>query len=96
MHHYLTAFIISLISTGAVMLILNRGNSDILRKRHDLLVALGMAVGLTLGEIVTDLWHPPYEILVRACIVAASTVLVPFPLTRRIRAHETPATHNAP
>jgi hypothetical protein len=95
MHRYLTTFIISLISTGAVMLILNRGTSDALRKRHDLLVALGMAVGLTLGEIVTDLWHPPYEILVRACIVAASTVLVPFPLTRRIRAHETPATQDA-
>jgi hypothetical protein len=96
MHRYLTTFIISLISTGAVMLILNRGNSDILRKRHDFLVALGMAVGLTLGEIVTDLWHPPYEILVRACIVAASAVLIPLPLTRRLRVHETPATHNAP
>jgi hypothetical protein len=95
MHRYLTTFIISLISTGAVMLILNRGNSDILRKRHDFLVALGMAVGLTLGEIVTDLWHPPYEILVRACIVAASAVLIPLPLTRRLRVHETPATHNA-
>ena len=95
MHRYLTTFIISLISTGAVMLILNRGNSDILRKRHDLLVALGMAVGLTLGEIVTDLWHPPYEILVRACIVAASAVLIPLPLTRRLRVHETQATHNA-
>jgi len=96
MHHYFTTFIISLVSTGAVMLILNRGNSDILRKRHDLLVALGMAVGLTLGEIVTDLWHPPYEAIVRGCIVAASAVLVPLPLTRRLRARETPATQDAP
>jgi len=52
-------------------------------------------VGLTLGEIVTDLWHPPYEALVRGCIVAASAVLVPFPLTRRLRARDTPARHDA-
>ena len=95
MHQYLTNFIVSLISTGAVMLILNRGTSDVIRKRHDLLVALGLAVGLTLGEIVTDLWHPPYEALVRGCIVAASAVLVPFPLTRRLRARDTPARQDA-
>ena len=95
MHQYLTNFIVSLISTGAVMLILNRGTLDVTRKRHDLLVALGLAVGLTLGEIVTDLWHPPYEALVRGCIVAASAVLVPFPLTRRLRARDTPARHDA-
>ena len=95
MHRYLTTFIISLVSIGAVMLILNRGTSDLIRKRQDLLVALGMAVGLTLGEIVTDLSHPPYEALVRGCIVAASAVLVPFPLTRKIRARDTPARHGA-
>jgi len=95
MHQYLTNFIVSLISTGAVMLILNRGTLDVTRKRHDLLVALGLAVGLTLGEIVTDLWHPPYEALVRGCIVAASAVLVPFPLTRRLRAREKPARQDA-
>lgn len=95
MHQYLTNFIVSLATTGAVMLILNRGTSDVIRKRHDLLVALGLAVGLTLGEIVTDLWHPPYEPLVRGCIVAASALLVSFPLTRKIRARDTPARHDA-
>ena len=58
-------------------------------------MALGVAVGATLGEIVTDLWHPPYERLVRACIVGASMGLVPFLFTRRIRTHDTPAKHDA-
>ena len=95
MFQYLTTFIVSLVSAGAVMLIANSGISDVIRKRHHLLMALGVAVGATLGEIVTDLWHPPYERLIRACIFGASVGLVPFLFTRSSRAHDTPARHDA-
>jgi len=69
---YLTHFATLLVIAGAMAWILNRFISDVVRKRQNILIALGAAVGATLAKVITDLWHTNYDQLIKACVIGVS------------------------
>ena len=69
---YLITFLVTLASAGAVMAAMNRGTSDRVLKRERWWLALGVGLGVTLADIVTDTFHPPYDRIVHALIVGAA------------------------
>lgn len=99
MLNYLATFIISLVTAGTVMVAFNTGIPEIGIKKKNLFMALGVAVGVTLADVVIDLYHPPYERIVRACIVGGSIGAVLLVFERfigRVEASSTDGAGNKP
>ncbi len=91
MLEHLSTFVITLVSAGAVVLVMNTRISDATQKRHHLFVALGIAVGVTVGDLIADFWHLPHERVIRACVAGAGVALIPLVFRRRILKVETHA-----
>ena len=79
---YLITFLVTLAAGGAVMAAMNRSTSDRIFKRRGWRLAFAASLGITLADIVTDIFHPPYGRIVRALIVGAAICITTLLMER--------------
>lgn len=77
MLHYFVAFFVTLAVAGALMASVNCATPSEARRRRNWLVALGIAVGTTMAEVVTDCFPSSFDYLVRPLVVGIGVALVP-------------------
>jgi len=74
MAQYLTTFLVSLASAGAVMLVVSLAMTDSGKRRK----CWRLALGVTLADVVTGVFHPFHDRLVRALTCGLCVGFVPL------------------
>ena len=86
---YVLLFAVLLATTMTLTAAANRGTKDVAQKQTNWRTAVAIALGMTMEDVVVDVFHPPYEIAVRIAVLGITMVVVMF-ITKRIFARRAP------
>lgn len=86
---YAFLFAVLLATSVALTAAANRGTTDVAQKQRNWSRAVAIALGMTLDDVVVDVFHPPYEIAVRMAVLGITIMVVLF-IMERILPHRSP------